>query len=152
MRTGTRSTVLDAPADVVWAAAKAPHTFVYVAKGVLRFPAAERIDTYDVGDQISGWLLLFGVLPLSKHHITVESIDDATRTLQSDEHGDLIRSWRHRIRIEPLDERRCRYEDQIVIDAGPATVIVAAFASLFFCYRQRRLRPLARLLATVRAD
>ena len=64
--------------------------------------------------------------------------------------GDLlsgwIRRWRHEVFVTSLDANTCRYEDRIEIDAGAFTPVVTAFASVFYRYRQRRWRALARLL------
>lgn len=146
-----RST-LDAPADVVWSAVKTPHAFVHVARGMLRFPAAERLDRpWQVGDDIAGWTLLFGFVPFSKHRLTIESIDDDRRELVSDERGGAIRTWRHELIVTEIDGDRSGYEDRIQIDAGPLTTVVAAYAAVFYRYRQRRWRSLASLLAATAA-
>lgn len=148
MRTITVTTELDAPADVVWAAATTPHAFVHVAKGMLRFPAAERLDRpWRVGDEIEGWTLLFGVIPFSIHRLSIESIDDQRRRIMSDEGGGMIRTWRHELLATPLGDDRCDYLDRIEIDAGVMTPLVAGFAAVFYRYRQRRWRALAPLLA-----
>jgi hypothetical protein len=148
MRTITVSTELEAPADVVWAAATTPHVFVHVAKGMLRFPAAERLDRpWRVGDQVEGWTLLFGVIPFSIHRLSIESIDDQRRRIMSDEGGGMIRTWRHELLTTPLGDDRCDYLDRIEIDAGVMTPLVAGFAAVFYRYRQRRWRALAPLLA-----
>ncbi len=148
MQTITVSTTLEAPADVVWPAATTPHAFVHVAKGMLRLPAAEHLDRpWRVGDEIRGWTFLFGVVPFSIHHLSIESIDERNRTIVSDEGGGIIRSWRHEITTTPLGDNQCQYVDRIDIDAGPVTPLVAAFAAVFYRYRQRRWRGLAPLLA-----
>lgn len=148
MRTITVSTTLDAPADAVWPAVTTPHAFVHVAKGMLRFPAAERVDRpWRVGDDIRGWTLLFGIIPFSIHRLSIESIDERRRTVVSDEGGGMIRTWRHELTTTPLDTHHCTYTDRIEIDAGVVTPLVAAFATLFYRYRQRRWRALAPLLA-----
>lgn len=147
MRTVTVSRELPAPAHVVWPAVKTPQAFVYVAKGMLRFPAAERIGRpWKVGDDIRGLTFLLGVIPFSKHRIRVEQIDDESMTMVSDEEGGIIRTWRHSLTAIPIDERRCHYEDRIEIDAGALTPVVAAFAEVFYRYRQRRWKMLAGLL------
>jgi hypothetical protein len=141
------STVLDAPADGVWQAVRTPAAFRLVTRGLVRVVGLRRRATpWQEGETVRGVLLLFGVLPLSVHHLTVERLDDAARELQSDERGGIVRRWRHLIRITPLDERRCRYEDVVEIDAGPLTPGVAAFARWFYAVRQRRWRELALVL------
>ncbi len=147
MRTVTVHTRLEASADIAWHAVKTPHAFVHVAQGMLRYPAAERLDRpWRVGDHLQGWTFLFGVLPFSYHHITVALIDDAARVVASDEHGGVVRTWRHDVTVTPIDETSCRYDDRIDIDAGIFTPVVATYARFFYRYRQRRWRALARLL------
>lgn len=148
MRAVIVSTQLDCPAATVWLAVKTPHAFVHVAKGMLRFPAAEKLDRpWRVADEIHGWTYLFGIMPFSHHHLMIESINEFERTLVTSEHGGLIRTWKHRLAITSLTDRSCTYEDRIDIDAGVVTLVVAAYAKVFYRYRQRRWQTLARLLA-----
>ena len=150
MKTCSVTTVLDAPAEVVWSGVKTPHAFVHVARGLVRFPAAERVDgPWRVGTEITGWTFLFGFLPFSVHTLRVESIDEKTMTLVSDEEGGLLRMWRHELITTPIDEHSCHYEDRIEIDAGILTPLVVAYAKLFYRGRQRRWRKLAPMLAAV---
>lgn len=51
--------------------------------------------------------------------------------------------------VEAVDQVRCHYSDVVDIEAGALTPVVAAFAALFYRYRQRRWRRLARILAAV---
>ncbi|MGY1673218.1 SRPBCC family protein [Geodermatophilus sp. SYSU D00710] len=152
MRTVRRSTVLAAPADVVWSAVRTPAALVHVAAPVLRFPALEaRIRPWQAGESVTTWLLLFGLLPVSRHTLRVESVDDDARAVRSDDHGSLVRSWRHLITVTPLDEGGCRYTDEVEIDAGPLTGPVWLFAEALYRWRQRRWRRLALVLAGARA-
>jgi hypothetical protein len=147
MRTTHLSTTLDAPADVVWAAVATPGAFRLVTRGLLDWrPARRRHDRWHEGEEHVGWLLLGGVVPVSRHRLRVERLDDHARLLRSDEGGGLVRSWSHDIVVEPLDDGRCRYTDRIEIDAGPLTPLVWAFAEGFYRVRQRRWRELARIL------
>jgi ligand-binding SRPBCC domain-containing protein len=144
----TRSTILDAPADTVWQAVLTPQSFVTVTRGMLRMPALTgRTRPWQQGEKIVDWVWLFGVVPCHRHDLTVELVDPTARLLRSNERGGLIRSWRHDISLEPIDERRCRYTDRLDIDAGWATLPVTGFAWVFYRYRQRRWRQLARRLA-----
>ena len=147
-RTVSNATTLDAPADLVWAAVRTPQAFRFITKGLLVWtPARRRTDPWVQGEERTGWLLLGGVVPCSRHRIRFATIDDRRRLLRSDEGGGLIRSWRHDITVEPLPGGRTRYTDTIRIDAGALTAVVAAFAHAFYRARQRRWRVLAPILA-----
>ncbi len=147
-RTIRRSTGLDAAPDLVWAAVRSPQGFQFVTRGLLDWrPLRGRVEPWREGEEATGWLLLGGVLPFSRHRIRIARIDDRERVLSSDESGGLIRSWRHDIFVEPLGGHRTRYTDVIAIDAGLFTPAVAAFAWCFYGERQRRWRHLARVLA-----
>ena len=56
-----------------------------------------------------------------------------------------MRNWNHLIRIEP-EGAGSRYTDEIEIGAGPLTPLISLYAKLFYRYRQRRWRKLARTL------
>lgn len=147
-RTVRRSSVLDAPAELVWAAVQTPQAFRFVTRGLLDWrPLRGRTERWRAGDEATGWLLLGGVVPFSRHRIRVADIDDRERRLSSDESGGVIRSWRHDITVEPLDGRRSLYTDVIHIDAGAFTPVIALFARAFYWERQRRWRLLAPVLA-----
>jgi hypothetical protein len=147
-RTIRRSSVLDAPADLVWAAVRTPQAFRAVTKGLLDWrPSRGRTAPWREGEEATGWLLLGGVLPFSRHRLRIAELDDRGRVLRSDESGGLIRSWRHDITVEPLGGGRSRYTDVIHLDAGAFTPLVAAFAWAFYRERQRRWRALAAVLS-----
>jgi ligand-binding SRPBCC domain-containing protein len=149
-RTIRRSTLLDAPVDVVWAAVRTPQAFRFVTRGLVDWlPIRGRNDPWREGEEAAGRLLLGGVVPFSRHRIRVERLDDRERLLRSDESGGVIRAWRHDIRVEPADDGRTRYTDVIEIDAGPLTAFVAAFAWVFHGVRQCRWRTLATILDAV---
>lgn len=149
-RTIRRSTLLDAPADLVWAAVLTPQAFRFVTHGLVDWrPIRGRTEPWREGEEATGWLLLCGVIPFSRHRIRVAELDDRERLLRSDESGGVIRTWHHDIRVEPAEGGRTRYTDVIHIDAGPLTVPVTAFAWVFYAVRQRRWRRLAAILAGV---
>lgn len=143
----TVSTSLACSADAAFEALQSIQTFVHVARGALRFPAAESYDSpVSIGASVSGWIFLLGVVPMSRHTITVVALDHDERRLATHEHGGLVRRWDHTIQVTPEGDHACRYVDSIEIDAGPVTPFVAAFAHVFFLYRQRRWRRLAPVL------
>lgn len=139
MRTVHIETELPTDADRVWDALRHPASFTYVCRGVLGVPAlAGRTDVMWEGESGTGWLLLFHVIPLSRHTITIVDVDHSTRTLRTREHGGFLRAWNHSLHVEPVSERSCLYSDTVDIDAGILTGVVARVAVLIYRYRQRR--------------
>ena len=143
-----RSTELAAPADRVWVAVKMPSAFRTVTRGLLTMPAMRnRSEEWREGETVVGWVFLFGVVPFSRHHLHIARVDDSERTLSSQEHGGLLKTWSHDIVVTPIDDQRCSYRDRIDIDAGVFTPIVGVYARWFYAMRQRRWRALAGRLA-----
>lgn len=149
MRTVELSTTLAAPADTIWRALTADSAaFRFVTRGLIRFPAARAWDRpIQPGDELSGWVFLFGFIPFSRHTIAVAEVDGHARRLVTEEGGGAIRTWRHTISVTPVDDTACRYTDRIDLDAGALTPAVEAYARGFYRVRQRRWRVLAELLA-----
>jgi hypothetical protein len=91
-------------------------------------------------------LFVFGVIPIGRHTVLIEKIDQKNYEIQSREHDPLIARWDHLISIKPLDDWRSIYRDTIDIDAGNLTSVVWAWANWFYRHRQRRWRALAKTL------
>ena len=145
MRTITIQTDLPTEADRVWQAMCHPTSFLYVTRGVIGIPAlAGRTEPCRAGERARGWLLLFHVIPLSRHTIELVEMNAATRTLRSREHGGFLRVWNHTLQVEPTGADTCRYRDSVDLDAGPLTGPVAVVARWIYRYRQRRWRRLVR--------
>jgi hypothetical protein len=139
-----RSIVLEAPATAVWAAVKTPAAFRAVTRGLISVPViASRDHPLEEGETIVGWVLLFGFVPFSRHHLHIARIDEAAMTLTSHEHGGILRRWNHDIVVTPAGADRCVYRDRIDIDAGAFTRPVVLYARWFYRMRQRRWRALA---------
>jgi hypothetical protein len=148
MVTVRRTTPLPIAAEEAFALALKPATFAYVARGVLRVPALAAIpgDFAAPGVQASGRLWWLGVIPTWTHHLRVVAIEP-DRELRTAERGGLVRTWNHRLAFAPTSPASCDYTDEIEIDAGPLTPLVAAYARAFFALRQARWRQLARVLS-----
>jgi hypothetical protein len=132
----------------VWEAVQDVDTLRYVTRGLLGFrplgPVPARISD---GDVIRVRLLFFHVLPAWKHEIRIVRVDQAQRRIETAEHGGGVRTWNHVITVEPA-VAGSRYTDAIEIDAGAMTPLVEGYAKLFYRYRQRRWRRLARSYTT----
>ena len=149
MWTFSRSSRLDAPAELVWDTVLRTDTFAYVAAPLLRFPAASLADARWVpGLELDDQLLLFGFIPMGRHHIRIETVDHEARLMQTREGSRLVATWDHHIEVEPVDARSCRYHDRLEIEAGSLTPVVGLFGYLLFRYRHLRWRRLARRLSS----
>lgn len=151
MSTVTVTTFLDAPPDAVWQAVTTPAGFRFVTRGLVELAGLdEHPGPWTTSTTVAGRLRVLGV-PFSHHRITVESIDHERHSLQSDEGGGPIRSWRHLITVAPVagEPARSRYTDRIEIRAGVLTPAITLFAHGFYRLRQRRWRQLAPVLAAL---
>jgi ligand-binding SRPBCC domain-containing protein len=148
MQTVNETTRLPAPADAIWAAVTvSPDAFRFVTRGLVALPAVRRWDrTPAAGDRLHGRLWLFGVIPAWHHTIEFVDVDQARRRMVTEEHGGMLRRWRHTIEVEPDGADACRYRDRVDIDAGLTTPVVVGIARVFYRLRQRRWHTIARLL------
>ncbi|OWK46890.1 hypothetical protein FRUB_00589 [Fimbriiglobus ruber] len=93
---------------------------------------------------------LFGIIPLGTRTLLFERIDHASYTIQTRECDHLVRRWDHLIRVESIAPGRCRYSDEIEIEAGGFTPVVWLFALTLYRHRQNRWRAIARRLQSNR--
>lgn len=143
MRTISVETDLPTDAARVWDAMLSPATFLYVCRGLFGAPVLSgRVERFREGECGTARLWVFHVLPAYRHTIEVRVLDAAATTIRTHEHGGILRSWNHTLRVEPAGPQRCHYTDTIEIDAGAATPLVAFVARGIFRYRQRRWRRL----------
>jgi hypothetical protein len=85
---------------------------------------------------------LFGFIPVGKRRILLERVDSGKNEIQSRESDTLIERWDHLISINALGVDRCRYVDEIEIQAGAFTFLVWLWANWFYRHRQSRWRRL----------
>jgi len=153
VRTVVRETELAAGIERVWEAMLLPSTFVYVCRGLLGIPSLhDRRTPMYLGEEGSGWLFLFHVIPLARHTIHVIGIDEASHTIRTNEHGGLIKQWDHTLHAEAIGATRTRYRDTIDIDAGRLTPLFVASAKLIFRYRHHRWHKLLLLTGVDRYE
>jgi ligand-binding SRPBCC domain-containing protein len=140
-------TELGAPPERVWEALKKVDTFRYITRGLLGFRSLGPVpDGLGPGDVIRIRLLFFHAIPAWVHEIRIVVVDEEARRIETTEHGGAVKTWNHAITVEAAGGGRSRYTDRIEIEAGPVTPLVWAYAHLFYRYRQRRWRLLARTL------
>ncbi|MFI0355284.1 hypothetical protein [Actinomadura sp. 9N407] len=138
MRTIRIETTLPTDAERVWRAMQHPASFTYVVRGLFAFPPlAGRTEPVRDGETGIGRLRLFHLIPLWRHSMRID-VDAGDRSLHSQEHGGVLKTWNHTLHVEPLSERQCRYSDTVEFDAGRFDAMTAAFATWFYRHRQRR--------------
>jgi hypothetical protein len=125
-----------ASADAVWASVLQYQALSAAMAGEAEYfglPQGEAKigDDFDVVVKFSDWR------PNQRWHIRIIGRDDTARVLQSHEHGDLVRSWRHTLTVTPTGPCACRYRDEVAIEAGLLTPLVAMTARRM--YEKRHL-------------
>lgn len=144
-------TQLPTSADHAWRVLTKRDTFRRVSSGVFCFTGSDRWpEGLQDGQEIDPRIVFPHVLPAWKHRLLLVHVDQERREVISCERGGFVRLWIHQIRVEPENTVRCRYTDEVRIQAGLLTPAVWAIAHLFYRYRQMRLRRLIRWLARIR--
>lgn len=147
MPTVSVSLELPASAAHVWSAVTSPVGFRFVSRGLVRWPVvAHRTERWREGETVTGWMFMFGFLPMSRHSLTFVRLDDATREFSTNEHGGPIRSWNHRITVTSSSETTCRVDDRVTFDGGVLTPALWILVQLFYTIRRPRWVELGRAL------
>lgn len=139
------SSELPVPAATVADLVARPALMRHVLWPVITVP--DLPEEFDAEHGVTVGLSLFGVVPLWRHTIRVVEIDREALVAVTEEHGGPVRRWRHRLTAVPLGDGRCRYTDEVEIDAGALTCLARLVARGLYTHRHRRLRALARVLA-----
>jgi hypothetical protein len=140
-----RSSDLPIPAERVKDLLLKSSTFVFVTWPLLAV-SGDLPEQLTLGARADVRLWLFSLIPLNRHVIEVVEVDEDAGIARTREHGGAIKRWNHTLRVEPTGPDSCRYTDEVDIDAGSATPVVAAFARVLFAYRHSRWRQLAKVL------
>jgi hypothetical protein len=145
-------TQLPTSADHAWRVlTRHDDIFRYGSRGVFGSTGSDRWpEEFHDGQEIDTRIVVFHLIPAWGRQLHLIHVDDERREVLSWERGGFIRLWIHRIRVEPENTVRCRYTDEVRIQAGLLTPAVWAFAHLYCRYRQIRLRRLIRWLARIR--
>jgi hypothetical protein len=142
-----RTTELPIPAELACQLAQKPAMFRHVVWpifGVRNLPAS-----IAAGQELFTRIYWLTFIPAWTHTLRLVSV--APTEIYSNEHGGWVRKWNHRLSFEATSDSSCRYTDEVEIDAGPATPLVAGFARFIYRWRQRRWRQIAAILACDRS-
>jgi hypothetical protein len=147
MATVSLTVTVPAPADTVWNAVCSPIGFRFVSRGLVYWPiAAKRTTRWNQGETVRGWIFFFGFVPAAQHSLTFERLDSTTREFRTDEHGGIIRSWRHSITVTEIDSSQCRIDDSVTFSGGVFTPLLTVMVRVFYAIRRPRWIALAEAL------
>jgi hypothetical protein len=141
--------VLPCDAERAWAEVQKCALLMEVARPLVVFRPAhgESLpERWIAGMTVRCRSYLFGLIPLVERTLFFDRVDRELLVIETREHDWLVRRWDHIIRVQPLDAGRCRYSDEVEIDAGLLTPAVWLFAYLFYKHRQRRWHTVAKRL------
>jgi ligand-binding SRPBCC domain-containing protein len=144
-----RQSIVDAPAERVWARVVTPEGIndelkPWMTMSMPRGAEGLTVDTVPVGTPVGRcWLRLFGVLPFDYDDLTIAELRpghgfDEQSTMLS------MRRWRHERTIEPSSDTKTVVHDRLTFELRtplrPLTPIVAAGIRALFGHRHRRLQ------------
>lgn len=141
------STQLNCSEEQLWSKIIDPSSLQFIASPLLSFAPVQEgaLDGHwQAGVPYPLKLYLLKFIPLGRHTIQLVSIDKATNTILSREHGLIARVWNHIISFQQVAPDVVAYTDEIEIQAGWLTPMVWLFAHLFYRHRQRRWKILLR--------
>jgi hypothetical protein len=145
----SRQTILDAPAERIIAEVSTSRLLRYVAWPMQSFaPIAPEMlpDVWSPG-RYRVRMRSLGVLPTGWQDIVIEHppADRPGRFhIRDNGSGQLVRRWDHLITIDRRPDGRTDYRDEVDVDAGALTPLIAGYAAIFYAHRQRRWRRLVR--------
>lgn len=86
------------------------------------------------------WLLLFRLLPIDRHALALQSLDEGVGFVEESTSW-LQRRWRHERTLTPFPNGGCLIEDQLVIESRMRWTqpLVAAVVKGLFAHRHRRV-------------
>ncbi len=134
-----------APARDVWALARDLDALTEIMNGLVTFEGMPNGRVFQ-GQKINVRVSLFGKLPARPYFMEVLECSDDAMILQSFEKGAGVKSWRHRLTVEPHGAG-CLLKDVIEIDAGWMSWAFALWAG--YLYRKRH-EPRVRILTGLR--
>ncbi|MGO4445806.1 hypothetical protein AB4Z42_20885 [Mycobacterium sp. 2YAF39] len=144
-----RQTVIDAPADRVWARVVTPEGIndelrPWMTMSMPRGAADLTVDTVPIGTPVGRcWMKLFGIIPFDYDNLMIAELwpgrgFDEQSTMMS------MRSWRHVRTLNPGGDAetivRDRLTFQLRLPLRMLTPIIAIGVRALFGHRQRRLQ------------
>lgn len=148
------STELACSASELWQKICLPKSLQFVASPMLSFAPVElgALDgEWQVGRDYLLKIAFLHCIPLGHHSIKLIKIDRQNNRISSREKGSLVAVWNHEIFFTETSPNVVSYTDEIELQAGWLTLLVWAFAQLFYRHRQRRWKTLLKSTRAAKA-
>lgn len=110
-------------AQTLWEDLLDPVALAESMKGAISYVGLPT-EPVEQGQEFTVQLKRWGWLPMGEWTMKVVERDDENFVLRSEEHGNLVKLYRHRLSIEPTGPDSCRYTDHLDVDAGLFTPLV----------------------------
>ena len=125
-------------AQTLWEDLLDPNALAESMKGAITYVGLPT-EPVDQGEAFTVKLKRWGWFPMGSWTMKVVERDDESFVLRSEEHGGLVRLYKHRLSIEPTGPNSCRYTDHIDLDAGFLTpLIFPTFKKMYLRRHQAR--------------
>lgn len=80
---------------------------------------------------------IFGLLESRDYAIRIDTLCKKMRRMQSSEHNDNVKSWKHTLDVKP-DGEGSVWTDRVSIDAGPMTPLLVRYARFMYLHRHKQ--------------
>jgi ligand-binding SRPBCC domain-containing protein len=144
-----RQSIIDAPADRVWARVITPEGIndelrPWMTMSMPRGAESLTVENVPIGTPVGRcWMRLFGVLPFDYDRLMIAELEPGRRF---DEQSTMMsmRQWRHERSVTPDGEVKTVVHDRLTFELRmplrPVTPVVAAGIRALFGHRHRRLQ------------
>ena len=134
------SSVFPAEPDAVWEKLPSVDTLRSIASPYASFTAVDgqNAPVWREGETFRFKFRLFCVMPLGIHTVRILKFDKASLSVYSRESNPFVPVWNHAIRLEPAENGKTRYTDEVELYAGRKTPFVRLWAEAFYRHRQKK--------------
>ena len=140
----TFESTVQVSADTLWAQFQEPSFWINIMspQAILKPLKKDRRlpDRWQLNTPYTFKLIMNGIIPFGKHHISFETMDSNQLTIQTREYGFLVPTWDNHFEIVPLTDSTCAIKDILDIQTNGVNGIVAAYAIELFKGKHKRLK------------
>ncbi len=136
----TISSIINISSKDAWDIVKKSELLEFITKGKIKFkpiggsfPEEWKEKSTEIAK-----MYLYGFIPLGKHYLYLDKMDNEKMILSSKEKDKFAKVWNHNIFIKEIDDETIKYTDEITIYGGIFTSFITIFSKSFYKHRQKR--------------